>query len=214
MRNETYKKYRAKGYEASEALRLARLPKYDYGLGNLYIYLRTDETVDVPELTEGYEIKLQCFYEDYAETPWEFCESNGEVIQDTRHQEELGNGNVELWHGDRGCYSYRYAWQEAVRKTRKEFDEYRPKWGKTVRQDYALERVRSEYKYFRDFCRGDWGYIWIKATLWFDGEQVAEESIGGVESTDSWKECAEDVIWQMIKEAKARTYAGSTVGCV
>jgi hypothetical protein len=214
MRNETYKKYRAMGYEASEALRLARLPKYDYGLNSSYDYMQKEQTIDVPELSDGYEIKLQCFYEDYAEVPWDFYESNGEVIVDSRYEAETGNGNVDLWHGGYSHNSYRYAWQDAVRKTRKEFDEYRPKWGKTMRQDYALERVRSEFKYFKDFCRGDWGYIWIKASLWLDGENVAEESIGGVESTDHWKECAEDVIWQLVKEAKARTYAGSTVGCV
>lgn len=213
MRKETYKKYRAQGYEASEAFRLAKLPKYDYGLGSSYEYMQREQTIDVPELSEGYEIKLQCFYEDYAEVPWDFYESNGEVIVDRNYQEEAGNGNIELWQGNRNQYSYRYAWQDAVRKTRKEFDQYRPKWGKTARQDYALERVRSEYKWFRDFCRGDWAYIWIKASLWLDGEQVAEESIGGVEESD-WHHCAEDVIWQLVKEAKARTYAGSTVGCV
>ena len=213
MRIETYKKFRAQGYEASYALHLARVDEKHYVLDSMYDYLQNERVVDVPELIEGYEIKLQCFYEDYAETPWSYCESNGEVIEDGRYQPDIGNGNVELWHGDRGCYSYRYAWQEAVRKTRKEFDEYRPKWGKTARQDYALERVRSEYKWFRDFCRGDWAYIWVKASLWFDGQQVEEESIGGVESSD-WQSCAEDVIWQLVKEAKARTYAGATVGCV
>lgn len=212
MRNETYMKYRAKGYEASEALRLARLPKYDYGLGSSYEYMQKEQTIDVPELSDGYEIKLQCFYEDYAETPWDFGESCGTVDHKSGYG-ELGNGNVELWHGGRNSYNFIYGWQDAVRKTRKEFDEYRPKWGKTMRQDYALERVRSEYKWFRDFCRNDWGYIWVKASLWLDGEQVAEESIGGVESED-WHHCAEDVIWQLVKEAKARTYAGSTVGCV
>ena len=127
---------------------------------------------------------------------------------------ELGNGNRELWHGGRNSYNFVYGWQEAIRKTRKEFDEYRPKWGKTMRQDYALERVRSEYKWFRDFCREEWCYIWVKASLWLDGEQVAEESIGLVESNDYWKETADELIWALVKEAKARTYAGATVGCV
>ena len=66
MRNETYKKYRAKGYEASEAFRLANLHKHDYRLGSYYEYMQHEQTIDVPELSDGYEIKLQCFYEDYA----------------------------------------------------------------------------------------------------------------------------------------------------
>jgi hypothetical protein len=213
MRNEIYKKYRAQGYEASEALRLARLPKHDYGLNNLYNYMQVSDMVSVPELAPEFEIKLECFYEDYAEVPWDFYESNGEVIVDRQYQEEPGNGNVEMWRGDRNQNSYRYAWQEAVRKTRKEFDEYRPKWGKTARQDYALERVRSEFKLFRDFCRDDWAYIWIKATLLWNGKEVAEESFGGIESND-WKYSAEELIGQMIRESKAMIYAGSTVGCV
>jgi hypothetical protein len=213
MRNETYMKYRARGYEASEALRLARLPKYDYGLGYYYDYMKQEQTIDVPELSEGYEIKLQCFYEDCGETPWDYGESLGNVDHKVSLG-ELGNGNVELWHGGRNSYNFVYGWQEAVRNTRKEFDQYRPKWGKNVRQAYALERVRAEYQLFRDFCRDDWSYIWIKASLWFEGEQVSEESIGLVESNDYWKDCAEELIWQLVKEAKARTYAGSTVGCV
>ena len=211
MRNETYKKYRAMGYEASEALRLARLPKYDYGLKDLYNYMQVSETVDVPELAPEFEIKLECFYEDYAEVPWEFCETNG-VVEHSGRYGNLGNGNVELWCGH-NQYHYRYGWQDAVRKVRKEFDEYRPKWGKTVRQDYALERVRSEFKWFRDFCRDEWAYIWIKATLLWNGKEVAEESFGGIESND-WQSSAEELVWQMIKESKAMVYAGSTVGCV
>lgn len=212
MRND-YKKYRTMGYEASEALRQARLPKCDYGLGSLYDCIQKGQMIETDALADGYQIKLECFYEDYADVPWDFYESYGEVIVDTRHQEVIGNGNVEMWHGDRGHFSYRYGWQEAVRKTRKEFDEYRPKWGKTMRQDYALMRVRSELKWFKDFCRDEWSYIWIKGTLLFDGEEVAEESIGGIDSND-WKSCSEEVIEQLIRESKARVYAGSTVGCV
>lgn len=212
MRNEIYKKYRAQGYEASEALRLARLPKHDYGLNNLYDYMQVSDMVNVPELAPEFEIKLECFYEDYAETPWDFGESCGKVdhVVSMGH---LGNGNVELWLGGRNSYNFIYGWQDAVRKTRKEFDEYRPKWGKTQRQDYALERVRSEHKWFRDFCRDDWAYIWIKATLLWNGKEVAEESFGGIESSD-WKYSAEELIGQMIRESKAMIYAGSTVGCV
>jgi hypothetical protein len=213
MRNEIYKKYRAQGYEALEALRLARLPKYDYGLGYYYDYMQGAKTIDAPELSPEFEIQLECFYEDYAEVPWDFYESNGEVIVDRQYQEEPDNGNVEMWRGDRNQNSYRYAWQEAVRKTRKEFDEYRPKWGKTARQDYALERVRSEFKLFRDFCRDDWAYIWIKVTLLWNGKEVAEESFGGIESS-GWQSSAEELIGQMIRESKAMVYAGSTVGCV
>ena len=212
MRNEIYKKYRAMGYEASEALRLARLPKYDYGLNNLYDYMQVSETVNVPELAPEFEIKLECFYEDYAEVPWEFGESNG-VVEHSGRYGNLGNGNVELWHGGHNQYHYRYGWQDAVRKVRKEFDEYRPKWGKTMRQDYALERVRSELKWFKGFCKDDWAYIWIKATLLWNGREVAEESFGGIESND-WQSSAEELVWQMIKESKAMVYAGSTVGCV
>lgn len=213
MRNDIYKKFRARGYEASEALRLARSSKYDYGLGDYYDYMQGAKTIDVPELSPEHEIRLECTYEDYADVPWDFYESNGEVIVDTRYHEEPGNGNVEMWYGGRNHFSYRYAWQDAVRKTRKEFDQYRPKWGKTVRQDYALERVRSELKWFRDFCRQDWSYVWIKGTLFCNGEEVAEESIGAVDSSD-WQFCAEEVITQLVRESKARVYAGSTVGCV
>jgi hypothetical protein len=213
MRNDIYKKYRARGYEASEALRLARLPKYDYGLGYYYDYMQGAKTIDVPELSPEFEIQLECFYEDYAEVPWDFYETNGEVIVDTRYQEEPGNGNVEMYHGGYRQHSYRYAWQDAVRKTRKEFDEYRPKWGKTMRQDYALERVRSELKHFRSYCNDDWSYVWIKAKLLWNGKEVSEESFGGIESSD-WQSSAEELVWQMIRESKAMVYAGSTVGCV
>ena len=87
-----------RSYEASEALRLARLPKYDYGLNNLYDYMQVSETVNVPELAPEFEIKLECFYEDYAEVPWEFGESNG-VVEHSGRYGNLGNGNVELWCG-------------------------------------------------------------------------------------------------------------------
>lgn len=212
MRNDIYKKFRAKGYEAFQALRIARIDSSNYELGNMYDYLQDEQVVDVPELAEGYEIKLECSYEDYAETPWDFGESCGKV-ENKNIYEGLGNGNVELWLGGRNRQNLTYAWQDAVRKSRKEFDEYSPKLGKTQRQDNALERVRSEHKWFRDYCRDDWAYIWVKATLFFNGEEVAEDSIGGVESND-WEYCAQDLIKQLVVESKARTYAGSTVGCV
>jgi hypothetical protein len=212
MRNDIYKKFRAKGYEASEALKLARIDSSNYDLGNMYDYLQDEQVVDVPELADGYEIKLECSYEDNGEAPWDFGESCGKVdhVVSMGH---LGNGNVELWLGGRNSYNFIYAWQDAIRNVRKEFDEYRPKWGKTQRQDYALERVRSEHKWFRDYCRDDWAYIWVKATLLFNGEEVSEDSIGAVESND-WEYCAQDLIKQLVVESKARTYAGSTVGCV
>jgi hypothetical protein len=48
--------------------------------------------------------------------------------------------------------------------------------------------------------------------LW-NGKEVAEESFGGIESSD-WQFSAEELVWQMIRESKAMVYAGSTVGCV
>ena len=212
MRNDIYKKFRAKGYEAFQALRLARIDSSNYELGNIYDYLQDEKVVDVPELADGYKIKLACSYEDCGDTPWDFNESCGNVEHKSGYG-ELGNGNVELWLGGRNSYNFVYGWQDAVRKSRKEFDEYSPKLGKTQRQDNALERVRSEHKWFRDYCRDDWSYIWVRVSLWFEGEEVSDDSIGAVESND-WEYCAQDLIKQLVVESRSRTYAGSTVGCV
>jgi hypothetical protein len=209
MNMNTYKTYRAKGYNAKSALHLARCEHFaDYGLGDYYAFVQNEQVVEVDDLPNGYEIKLQCFYEDCGETPWEYGESYGEV---ETYKGELGNGRVELYCGGRN-QNYAYGWQEAIKKMRKEFAKD-TKVGKAQKEDEILERVRSEYKYFRDYCRDDWSYIWIKGTLFFEGEEVSEESIGLVESS-SWGDCAGEIIRQLVRDSKAKVYAGSTVGCV
>ena len=83
--------------------------------------------------------------------------------------------------------------------------------GKAAETLYACQ----DYEQVSGLYRGDWSYIWIQVKMFLDGEEIAWDSLGGIEHgsyTEEWTRDKEDLyisetVNGLIYECKAQVPA-------
>lgn len=126
---------------------------------------------------KGREFAVTSVYDDFGDTPWDFCEPIFKPTEWTRRDKNPGELVIA---DDRGYRRY-YNFSGAVKALRKS----------GVTGENAAKVARAEFEYFRGWCNGKWHYhVVFVAPMITDehGDEVPDEnhyeSVGGVEDID------------------------------
>jgi hypothetical protein len=194
--------------------RVLRQLRYQASVADLCLerscyHYNTPTEIYYPDMPSNSSITLTVKYEDYPETPWEFCEGYGTIKPMQRYAEYAGNGNIQVRSYGRENYYYNFA--EALSKAIKDF--YNPKTGRAETYRKALKAVQGEMKFFEGYLCDDWSYVAIHVQAHREGEEVFDDWVGMYQS-DDWHEGAFDLIHEARRAIFATKYAGATVGAL
>lgn len=187
-----------KSSHAATADTRLRNPSISRG-ANMDKIIITPDTIEEKFTVAGYNVTVETDYDSYAGMPWENCDGHGVVSEWTTRDKKPGE---RVLHADGRSKLY-YDVQESTRIALR--DSWGPKQeGDTPRQT-AARAVEQDFEYLRGFCRGDWYYITLHVTVSRNGEEIAEDYLGGVESINNhWKECAAEMAQHIINKDREK----------
>jgi len=206
-----YRKARADGHKAVEALRTAKF-EAKYGKGKIGMRHRailphSFEAFDGEEVTElpnGWKIKVE-FERDYdCRCPWEDCDGVGVIREGYGHPGDA----YENWimNDDRGWYRW-YDWKATLPEALREGWDAKP-YRTGTKHERAMCAMKSTYEYLEGWCQDRWWYVTRIVTLLDeDDNEIAEDSCGGYESNAMEYLCSEArnmAAGMIVDERKAR----------
>lgn len=122
---------------------------------------------------KGREFAIATDYDNFGDTPWDFCEPIFKPTEWTRRDKKPG----ELVLADDRGYRRYYDFSGAVKALRKA----------GVSGTDAAKAARAEFECFRGWCADQWHYMTVfVAPVDEDGIPIEEryEAVGGIESID------------------------------
>jgi hypothetical protein len=151
------------------------------------------------KLAGGYSVIIELPYDESADAPWEQSDGHGPVSDWTRLDKLLGE---RILCEDRGSKRY-YDFRAAVSLAKKDGWDTEP-YGTGTKGDRAHRAAMADFEYLRKWCNNEWHYLGVCIKLYHKGEEIASDSLWGVESLgDYWKDVAREMIESAIQAHKA-----------
>lgn len=147
-------------------------------------------------------LRVDCEHDSDHGAPWEEDDGHGPVSEWTTRDKRPGE---RLLHSDRHSKRY-YDFAAAIKQAKRDGWDA-PGWGappyKTgTKGETALRAVKRDFQYLKDWCEDRWEYVVVIVKLLnADGEEIASDALGGVESEgDYWRECAAEMANTMLAD--------------
>jgi len=134
--------------------------------------------------------------DDDTGAPWENCDGHGPVSEWTTRDKAAGERVLCSNHGRKRFYDYAAAIKLAKRDG---WDAQPYKTG--TKGEQAVRAVEHDFAFLQGWANDEWEYLGVIVTLFdADGEELAEESLWGIESCENpghgyyWQEVAADYV--------------------
>lgn len=158
------------------------------------------------EIGNGLVIRIKTEHDQTHSAPWKECDGHGPVSEWTTRDKGPGERIIST---DRRSHRF-YDFAEAVKIAK------RDGWGLTPEKltalaakqthllttgEIAVASVEADFEFLRGWCADEWQYIAITVSLENgDGQELASDSLGGVESFGNyWKEQAAEMANTLIE---------------
>lgn len=161
---------------------------------------------EIIKLPDGYTAIVRMDYDADFGAPWENCDGHGIVSEWTSRDKKPGE--FVLSEDSRGRSKRFYDFAQSVKIARRDGWDTAP-YGQGTNGERAHRAAMADFEYLRAWCRDDWHYVIVSIELQRNGETVADDSCGGIETfRDYWREwTAEQLRYHVNADRTARANA-------
>lgn len=154
------------------------------------------ESVKCDKLPAGVTMQVIVEHDDDMREPWKEHDGHGPITDWTRRDKKPGERVLAQDRGARRLYDF----AAAVRKARAEGWDAPPYGGTSGER--AARAAESDFQRLRAWCNSEWHWIVLGVRLLdSDGEELAREYLGGIESDgDHWREQAAEIGQQLLDD--------------
>ena len=167
-----------------------------------------DDIIHTEDFTtaKGTHYRVEVSYDDFADEPWNYCDSHGPVSEWTTRDKRAG----EVILAADGRSKRFYNFQEAIKKAKAEGWDAEP-YKTGTKGEQAVRAVMTDFKHLKAWCDDEWHYVVLRVALIdSEGEEITEydDYLGGVEfgyGMEYWKEEAANMAEELERTLETAT---------
>ncbi len=140
--------------------------------------------------------------DDCHGAPWKENDGHGPVSEWTTRDKRPGERVLSMDRHSKRFYDFAAA-VEIAKRDRWDAPPYKT----GTKGEQAVRAVESDFQFLKSWCADEWFYAVVSVSLLdVDGEEIAADWLRGVEGKgDYWRECAADMLNELIAQHSAET---------